>query len=156
MEHSIDAGGITRHIARGRQQHPLLSEPTVARNWIWVVKSLWGSSDRLEANLMDTVVMSGGAVSGWYFTAKDGFVFKRSEKHCGMDQIREAFTALHDSFARKSSDTFCVTYSADGAPSVGGLNCHCECSWGGWVAGGRVAGGWVADSDGGGWGLGGL
>ena len=118
--HGIDAGGITRHISRAKQQHPLLSEPTTPRSWIWVVKSMWGSSDRLEVNLLDTLVISSGSIAGWFFTGKDGCVMKKSEKHCGSDHIKEVFGGLHESFPKKASDLFCVTYSSEGAPSVSG------------------------------------
>jgi hypothetical protein len=85
---------------------------------------MWGSSDRLEANLLDTILFSGGSITGWFFTGKDGFVMKKSEKHCGTEHIKEVFSAMHESFPKKASDLFCVTYSSEGAPSVRTLPCR--------------------------------
>lgn len=222
--HNVDAGGVTRHIARPRQQHPILSEPTTARSWLWVLRSLWGSSDRLEVTLIDSIVTGAGAL-GWYalrnlernwesgcgfalrlvplasailclwlvctvgsccvvgilgcadvgqaaapclsllqllfyvdwmhvywegegvesaghepgrhprlyellpsallhryFTARDGVVMKKAEKHCGLDHIKDMMAAYADSYTKRLAGAFCVTYTEDGSPQVGVSN----------------------------------
>ena len=119
---AIDASGVTRHIARQTFRHPILNEPTTPRDWQWVVRSLWrptnaASPDKCQATLIDTLVIDAAAISGWYFTSKDGNIMKKSEKNCTADQIKATFAKAAEAYAKPTAP-YAVVYSSDGRQQV--------------------------------------
>jgi hypothetical protein len=125
---AVDSGGITRHIARPSFRHPVVSEPTTARDWPWVLRSLWrpGDSDKLTTTLIDSFLYDGGVLAGWFFTAKDGTVVKKSERNCTAEQIKVAFTRHAQTYADAKPAAFAQAFSASGDVTVrvfGSVSC---------------------------------
>jgi hypothetical protein len=66
-DEGIDAGGITRNIARDSAPAKILHESAVEQDWEWVCKSLWkkGMEEACAVNMLDTVLLANGAPQAW-------------------------------------------------------------------------------------------
>lgn len=114
----VDGGGTVRHIARETFRHPILSEATTSRDFLWALHSLWkpASPDHCEATLIDTLIVSSGE---WFFTNKDGFIVKKTEKGSTPDALRAAFVKMSEGYGiDRSGRPFAVGYTADGRCTV--------------------------------------
>jgi hypothetical protein len=82
----MDAGGITRNIARDRKPRKLLAEGrTSDRSWTWVVKSLvkkgGNTASQCNVNMLDTILCRSGMPEAWYFTSRGGTIMKKQDRN---------------------------------------------------------------------------
>jgi hypothetical protein len=94
------------------KQRNLYSQPVVARDWAWALRAVAGKSARCEAVIPDTILLDAGAITGWFFTSKDGFILRKTEKSCTPHQVLAAFTRAADSFVKSSSRPFAEVFDA--------------------------------------------
>ncbi|RLO13307.1 hypothetical protein DYB28_002063 [Aphanomyces astaci] len=83
-----------KHITRDQVPTVNLDQVRQSRSWEFVCTSLTNDGDLMALDMLDTIFISGGEITAWYFTTKDGFVARKMAKNVTAQNICQAFTRV--------------------------------------------------------------
>jgi hypothetical protein len=94
-----DGGGIYRNIARETRIPNILTKGDYSTlDWPDICGNFWTKSteERLQINMVDTIILNKGGVVMYLYTNMDGYVSKKPKSLNSMQKIRDEFCGFLD------------------------------------------------------------
>lgn len=114
-----DGGGIYRNIARETRIPNILTKGDYSTlDWPDICRNFWTKSteERLQVNMVDTIVLNKGEVVMYLYTNMDGYISKKPKALHSMQKIRDEFCGFLDNLQPTSHKYVAIAHYAGRLP----------------------------------------